>query len=451
MHEAGTIENRAKTQLGQEAVALLQRLIRFNTVNPPGNEAAAIQYLHGLLVEAGWECQILARAPERPNLVAWLRGAEPGPSFGLISHVDTVPADPAEWSRDPWGGEIADGHVWGRGALDMKDQVSAETAACLALAREGWRPARGDLMLLVTADEETGAHYGARWLCNEHPDAVRCDMLVNEGAGEMARYDGRRLFTLAVGEKGVFRFRLHARGRAGHSSIPGVGENALLKLAPALARLTQQPPREGTGDTDLFLERLLGPDHGGPERGLERIRQTDPLFAALLAEPMLGVTLAPTMASASSAPNVIPSDAEILVDCRVPPEMGEREVRERIEAVIGTGDWEVEFLDHIVGNRSDYESPLSAAIETWVKGVDPEAEVLPMVMPGFSDSHWFRKAFGSTVFGFCPQSTMPLTQARALVHSADERVPIADVELMADCFYNLPKLILGSSGLDSER
>lgn len=438
-----TDSNEPHSRLGAEAVALLQRLIQFNTVNPPGNEGPALEHLRTLLSAAGWDCQILAKVPERPNLVAWLRGTEPGPTLGLISHVDTVPADPAEWSRDPWAGEIADGHVWGRGALDMKDQVASETAACLALAHEGWRPARGGLMLVVAADEETGAHYGAQWLCKEQPDAVRCDMIVNEGAGEMARFDGRRLFTLAVGEKGVFRFRLHARGVAGHGSIPGVGDNALLKLAPALSKLHNQPPREGTPDTDLFLDRLLGPAHGGPEKGLEAIRVIDPKFAALLAEPMLGVTLAPTMASAAAAPNMIPSNAELIVDCRVPPEMEEREVRQRIEGVMGTGDWEIEFIDPVVGNRSDYEGPLSTAIETWVEKVDPEAGVLPMVMPGFSDSHWFRKAFGSTVFGFCPQSTMPLEQARQLVHGADERVPIADVELMADCFYTLPKLILG--------
>lgn len=443
---AVTLQNRANSPLGEEAVGLLQRLIQFNTVNPPGNEAPAIEYLHGLLAEAGWECDILAKEPDRPNLVAWLRGPAPGPTLGLISHVDTVPADPTEWSRDPWGGEIVDGHVWGRGALDMKDQVSSETAACLALAREGWRPARGGLMLVIAADEETGAHKGARWLCEEHPDAVRCDMIVNEGAGEMVHFGGRRYFTLAVGEKGVFRFRLHARGKAGHGSIPGVGDNALLKLAPALSRLKTQPPREGTADTDRFLERLLGPGHGGAQSGLEKIAAVDPRFAALVAEPMLGVTLAPTMASAATASNVIPSDATITVDCRVPPEMREPEVRERIESVIGTGDWEIEFDEDVlvVGNRSDYESPLSQAIETWVSQADPGAEVLPMVMPGFSDSHWFRKAFGSTVFGFCPQNTMPLEQARSLVHSADERIPIADVELMTDCFYNLPKLILGT-------
>ncbi len=181
--EERTIAREAAHPVGAEAVALLQRLIRFDTVNPPGNEAEAQDHLKGLLEGAGWECELLERVPGRPNLVARLRGAEEGPSLALICHVDTVPADPAEWTRDPWGGDLAEGYVWGRGALDMKDQVASETAACVALARDGWRPARGDLLLVVSADEETGAHNGAKWLCEEHP---------GEGALRDGRQRGRR-------------------------------------------------------------------------------------------------------------------------------------------------------------------------------------------------------------------------------------------------------------------
>ena len=421
----------------------MRQLISFNTVNPPGNEGEAQRFLAAMLEEAGWECELLAALPERPNLVARLRGAEPGPNLALISHVDTVPADPAEWTRDPWGGDLADGYVWGRGALDMKDQVSSEASACLALAREGWRPRRGDLLLVVSADEETGAHHGAKWLCEECPDAVRCEMVVNEGAGEAIDFDGRRLFTLAVGEKGVFRFRVSAAGIAGHGSIPGVGDNALLKLGPALERLRSQPPPEATPDTALFLERLLGEEPRDLRGALERIRAEDALLATLLAEPMLGVTVTPTMASTSGRQNVIPSHAELLVDCRVPPEMGEREVRERIDTVLGEGDWSVEFIETVVGNRSDFSGPLAEAISDWVAETEPGAEVLPLVMPGFSDSHWFREAFGATVFGFCPQSAMTLAEIKPLVHGADERVAVADVELMARFFQWLPRRLLG--------
>ena len=426
---------------------LLQRLIRFNTVNPPGNEGEALAYLEGLLEEAGWECELLSGVPGRPNLVARLRGAGPGPNLALISHIDTVPADPAEWQRDPWSGDLVDGYVWGRGALDMKDQVAAETAACLALAESGWRPAGGDLLLVVAADEETGAHHGAKWLCETVPDKVRCDWVVNEGAGELVSMGDHRFFTLSVGEKGTFRFTIRASGVAGHGSIPGVGDNALLKLAPVLPRLRQQPPRESTPDTDRFLERLLGRVPGDLDAALAEIEEADPLLAKLLADPMLGVTLAPTMAAASDRENVIPSRAELVVDCRTPPGMTGDEALERIESIVGDGDWVIEFNDPVVGNRSDYEGPLADAIEEWVELTEPGTEVLPLVMPGFSDSHWFRKAFGATVFGFCPQTAMSLAETKPLVHGADERVAVADVELMENLFTWLPPRLLGTAAV----
>jgi acetylornithine deacetylase/succinyl-diaminopimelate desuccinylase-like protein len=431
--------------VGAEAVELLQRLIRFDTVNPPGNEAEAQEHLRSLLEPAGFECELLSAVSGRPNLVARLRGASPGPTLALISHVDTVGADPAEWTRDPWGGELAEGYVWGRGALDMKDQVASESAACVALGRSGWRPEQGDLLLVVAADEETGAELGAKWLCEEHPEKVRCDMVINEGAGVAIDFEGRRLFTVALGEKGVFRFRLRTRGVAGHASIPGVGENALLKLAPLLERLRDQPARETTPDTRRFLAGLLGEEEPDLDAALKRIRAEDQQLATLLAEPMLGVTVTPTMASGSGKPNVVPSSAELVVDCRVPPEMGTDEVLERIRSVLGDDDYEIEFIEDIVGNRSEFSGPLADAVAEWVCLAEPGAEVLPLVMPGFSDSYWFRRAFGATVFGFCPQSAMSLTEERPLVHGPDERVAVADVELMAGFFHWLPQRILGGA------
>lgn len=431
-----------------KAPDLLQQLIRFNTVNPPGNEGPALKFLKGPLEAAGWQCKLLSKVDDRPNLVARLRGAKPGPNLALISHVDTVPADPGEWSRDPWSGDLVDGYIWGRGALDMKDQVAAETAACINLAETGWRPARGDLILVVAADEETGAHFGARWLCEECPDEVRCDWVLNEGAGELIDFDGRKLFTLSVGEKGTFRFTVVAEGEAGHGSIPRVGVNALLKLGPALANAHRQPPHESTPDTDLFLERLLGHPVEDTDEALREIETIDPLVAKLLADPMLGVTLAPTMARASNRENVIPSRAELVIDCRTPPGMTGEQALERINSILGEGDWKIIFNDPVVGNRSDYGGPLAEAIEEWVELIEPGARVLPQVMPGFSDSHWFRKAFGATVFGFAPQR-MSLAETKPLVHGADERIKVEDVELMENLYRWLPPRLLGTASDES--
>ncbi len=159
---------------------------------------------------------------------------------------------------------------------------------------------------------------------------------------------------------------------------------------------------------------------------------------------MLGVTLAPTMAKASSRENVIPSRAELVIDCRTPPGMTGEEALERINGVLGEGDWRIEFNDPVVGNRSDYGGPLAEAIEEWVGMVEPGAEVLPQVMPGFSDSHWFRKAFGATVFGFAPQR-MSLAETKPLVHGADERITVEDVELMENLYTWIAPRMLGTA------
>ena len=148
----------------------------------------------------------------RPNLVARLAGGSDGPALCLLGHVDTVLADPVDWQVDPWSGELRDGCVWGRGAVDMKSQVAAEVAAAIALAEEGWRPEAGELKLVLTADEEAGAEFGAKWLCEQHPDKVRADLVVNEGAGEVFEYEGRRIYGVCVAEKGVFRFTLSTHG-----------------------------------------------------------------------------------------------------------------------------------------------------------------------------------------------------------------------------------------------
>src|SRR5688572_23792091 len=244
--------------LGSEAVQLLSELLRFNTVNPPGNERPAQEHVARILKDAGFEVELLEREPDRTNVIARLPGEADGPTLAYISHMDTVPANPAEWSFSPWSGDVVDGFVQGRGGQDMKDQVATEVAAAAHLARSGWRPARGELKVIVAADEELGAHLGAKWLCEEHPEKVRADFVVNEGGGALFHVDGRRFYPVSLGEKGVFRFTLRARGRAGHGSVPSLGDNALLRLAPAISRLVEQPPLQPTSAGIEFLRATVG-------------------------------------------------------------------------------------------------------------------------------------------------------------------------------------------------
>ncbi len=265
--------------LAQEATSLLQQLIRHNTVNPPGNERAAQELLSAQLEEAGFECELIGVESARPNLIARLAGRSDGPRLCLLGHVDTVLADAEEWTVDPWSGELRDGYLWGRGALDMKGQVACEVAAACELGRSGWRPESGELMVIVTCDEEAGATIGAKWLCEQVPDKVRCDMIVNEGAGEVLDFGDRRFYTVVVGEKGVFRFKLTTEGRAGHASMPHIGDNALLRMVDVLARLDgRQPPFDDYPAGKAPLEALVG-DAGGLEDALDRVRAVDPRVA----------------------------------------------------------------------------------------------------------------------------------------------------------------------------
>jgi acetylornithine deacetylase/succinyl-diaminopimelate desuccinylase-like protein len=438
------------SRLGADAVELLQRLIRINTVNPPGNEGPAQELLAETLSEAGFECELLAAQPDRPNLVARLRGERPGPTLCLLGHADTVRADPSEWTFDPWSGTVVDGEVRGRGAQDMKDQVAAEVAAAAALARDGWRP-HGELLVVITADEEVGAVLGAQWLCREHPEKLRCDYVLNEGGGASFELGGKRFYTICVGEKGPCRFLLRAHGVAGHASVPALGDNALLKLAPALERLREQPPLEPTPEGLAFVAVLTGEDvdpeiPGALEAALARLREAAPEIAGYLAEPMLRVTMVPTQARASEKENVTPSRAEILVDCRVPPRMGKEAALARARALLGDAmeGLEVVFTETVVGNSSPPDSPLVQEIETWLAEADPGAALVPIVMPGFSDSHWFREAFDSAlVYGFCPQRKLSLLEAAPLVHGPDERAAIADVDLAARFYRDIAQAVLG--------
>jgi acetylornithine deacetylase/succinyl-diaminopimelate desuccinylase-like protein len=433
-------------EAGAEAQTLLGDLVRFNTVNPPGNERAAQEYLAKHLTEAGFECELLGATSERPNLLARLRGSEDGPTLCYLGHVDTVLADAGEWSHDPWSGDVADGFLWGRGALDMKSQVAAEIAAAASLARSGWRPARGELLIAAVVDEETGGELGAQWITQTHPEKVRCDLLLNEGGGAVFEYEGKRRYGVCCAEKGVFRFTVSTDGVAGHASMPGMGENALLKMGPVLERLAaRQPTYELTAEPQAFLAGI-GEDPADPAGAVARLREIDARLAIMF-EPMLGVTFTPTRIKASEKINVIPSRAELKVDCRVPPGLGEAEVRKGIAEVLGEetpAGFTIEFTEQMAGNRSPIDSPLMDTISAWISEHDPGAEVVPVILPGFTDSRHFRAAFPECVaYGFFPQRHQSLLEASPLIHAADERIDVRDLAFATEFFTDLALRVLG--------
>ena len=432
---------RRTDSLRDEVTQLLQELIRIDTVNPPGNETAAAELLRHYLAESGVESELYAKVPERANLVARLPGRGGGPSLVLLSHTDTVVADRSEWQVDPWSGELREGEVWGRGALDMKGEVAASAVVIASLAREGFEPA-GDVIFVAAADEEVGDGYGLPWLCEEHPEVVRADYALNEGAGERVELAGRALYLCSTAEKKSSPFRLRVHGRAGHASMPGIADNALTKAAPLIERLASyRPELRLDEETDALVQALAGQKLEAAE-ALDWARQLDP-FAAETLEPLLSLTLSPTMISASERRNVIPSTCEVVVDCRLLPGQTQGEVEPLLRDVLGDGDYDFEWIEGHGGTRSPLRTPLWEALAGFVAEVDPEAALAPICVAGFTDSHWVRESFGTVAYGFFPTRTMDARVASRLIHSADERAHVDDLELGVECFRHVARAVCG--------
>jgi acetylornithine deacetylase/succinyl-diaminopimelate desuccinylase-like protein len=430
----------ATTTLRGEVAELLQELIRLDTVNPPGNESAAAELLREYLESNGVQCELYARVPERANLVARIPGSG-GPRLALLSHTDTVLADPAEWEVDPWSGELRDGEIWGRGALDMKGEVAASAVALASLAREGFEPS-GDLIFVAAADEEVNVDFGLSWLCREHPEVVRAEYALNEGGGERIDLGGRAFYLVSTAEKMSAPFILRTRGRSGHASLPHIGDNALLKAAPLIEKLGAfEPDPQHTPETEALFRAVFGevPD---PREGYRRLRELDPLIADVTLA-LFGPTYAPTMASASLRRNVIPAVCEVTVDSRLPPGQTPDDSAALVRQVLGDGEYELEWIEASGGTRSPLKSPLFDVIESWVAQTEPEAAVAPVCLAGFTDSHFMREAFGAVAYGFFPARAMPLEVAALLVHSANERIPVDDLELGVEFYRYAAKGLLG--------
>jgi len=407
----------ATISVRDEATELLQGLLRANTVNPPGNETIAAELLRAYLEGAGVQCELYARVPERANVVARLPGRG-GPSLALISHTDTVRADAEEWTLDPWSGELRDGEIWGRGALDMKSHVAAAAVAVATLAREGFVPA-GDVIFVASADEEVGEDYGLSWLCANHPDAIRADYCVNEGGGDRLVIRGRPAYLCGTAEKMSSPFLLRVHGRSGHASMPGIADNALVRAARLIERLADYTPTPRIlPEAEAFL-RLVGTS--------DPADLDAPLRAVV--EPMLSHSISPTIIEASKQRNVIPALCDLVCDCRLLPGETQEEAEAEIRAVLGEDDYDFIWLEGVGGTASPLDTPLWHAIESFVAALEPGAALAPFVNAGFTDSHFMRTAFGTVCYGFFPMRAMDSEVAAALIHSADERIPVDDLEL----------------------
>ena len=421
--------------LQDEATALLQRLLRVDTSNPPGGETAAALVLRDYLESHGVECELVARDPERANLVARLPGTGDGPSLALLGHLDVVPADASGWTRPPFSGHLDDeGFLWGRGAADMKNEVATRAVVMTALAREGFRP-RGDLLLVAAADEEDGTNdVGTSWLVRERPD-LRVDYVLNEGAAErLDLADGRRVVTITVGEKAAAAVRVTALGTPAASVRPTVGEGAVVRLARLVERLDRfRPPITLVPETRRLIELLAGPlpDDAEPDQlgaVLAEVAALHPAMADLVL-PLLVTTIVPTRLKGSDALNVIPARASVDCDCRPPPGVTDTDLLATIADALGDDiPYELQLFDETVGGTaSPVASPFIDVVADILADVDPDAVLVPTLLNGFTDSHYFRAAFGSQAYGFWPVRHTPYDVVADGVHGNDERIHVDDL------------------------
>ena len=411
-----------------EVVSLLQELLRLDTSNPPGNETPAAETVRAYLEQEGISCELYAREAHRSNVVARLPGRDAAaPRLLLLCHLDTVGVTAEEWSVGPWSGELIDDHVWGRGALDMKGQAAAAAATLATLARSGFEPS-GDLILAACADEEVGAGFGLSWLCDEHPESVRSSYCVNEGAGDRIQVGGRVVYLCSLAEKVTAPLVIRIEGRGGHASMPGLADNPLVHAAAVLQALAGvATPPTIQPETRRFLEVLL--DEPEPTlASVKTLRARSPGAATLL-EPMLSATVVPTQLVGSEARNVIPSSCEIICDCRLLPGQSPEEVERAIHDAVGDVGVQLRWDSVTGGTRSVVHTPLWDACAAFVAAEEPGALLAPVLQPGFTDSHYLRERFGTIAYGFFPMRTMDARVAASLIHSADERVHVEDLDL----------------------
>jgi len=430
-----------------DVVEVAQELIRLDTSNLPGAETPAARFVGDLLDDAGIDWSLVARDPERANIVARIPGSGTGPSLAFVGHLDVVPADARDWEHPPFAARIDDdGYLHGRGAVDMKNEVAARIVAMTNLARSGFRPA-GDLLLVLVADEEDGrAQVGMNWLVDAMPE-IRTDYAVNEGGGmRLPLTDGLHANAVGIGEKGTLPLRVTALGESGHASTPSIGDNAIPLLATLLTRIGAGLPevREIPEAIRPFFTALLGEEPDGDPA--EILRRVGALHPSLLhvAPALAGTTMAPTMLAAGLRMNILPARASVDLDCRVAPGVTSDDVIAEVRRRLGDDiAYDLEPLDAFIpGNSSTPDGPLMDATREWITQHDPGSIVVPTISTGFTDSVYLRRVLGVQALAYCPAMVTPAEVVAAGFHNRDERIHVDDLTLGVEYHEHIARAVL---------
>lgn len=425
-------ETTTDRELAEHATKLCQTLLRIDTTNPPGAERAAAEVVADELRQAGFEPRYLESAPERANVVARLKGTGEKPPLLLTAHLDVVEAEASAWKHPPFSGLIADGCLWGRGAIDMKNMAAMCVAIMTRLAREKVALKR-DLIFAAVADEEAGCDHGSKFLVETHPDLVRAEYAIGESGGYTVHLGKAVFYPIQVAEKGICWVRARVRGEPGHGSMPR-DDSAVIKLADAIARLGQTPlPVHITPYIRDFVEGLAS-RQPGPLRPLLRrllhpaiaphiLRRLPDRTLARSFGALLSNTASPTILRAGSKVNVIPGYAEAEIDGRTLPGQTEADFLRELSAVLGP-EVALEVVRSAPPTTTDpVDSPLFDQIRASILAVEPDATVVPYMIPGFTDAKYFT-LLGAKWYGFSPVKMPKDIRFADLFHGHNERVPV---------------------------
>jgi acetylornithine deacetylase/succinyl-diaminopimelate desuccinylase-like protein len=437
-----------------EVTDLLQRLIRNGCVNDgtrdSGQEVRNAELLADHLRVPGVELTTFESHPGRASLLARVQGADPSaPTLMLMGHTDVVPFAAEGWQRDPLGGELVDGVVWGRGAIDMLNLTASMAVATRRLAASGRRP-RGSLLFLAVADEEAGGALGAGWLIEHALDAVRCDFVITENGGVLQHTPAGERIGITVGEKGICWLRLRVLGTPGHGSRPFNADNALVKAAEVVTRLAKHRPTAHITDAwrrwvaGMGFEPSLAAALVDPSlvwEGIERL----PRDLAATAHALTHLTVSPNVISGGSKTNVIPGRVDLEVDVRKVPGQHDADVLEMLDTAIGSlrGDVEVEIIQRDEPSESPIDTPLWDAINRAATAVYPQAMCVPSLTTGGTDARFFR-TLGVPAYGMALYSrAMSLEQYSSMFHGNDERVDQESLALTVELYGAVARDLLG--------
>jgi acetylornithine deacetylase/succinyl-diaminopimelate desuccinylase-like protein len=440
--------------VGEETITHLRRLLRLDTRNPPGNEIRVAEYLRLLLETEGISGEIVGPNSDRGTFIARLRGDGSEPPLLLMSHTDVVAVEPEKWTHDPFSGDVADGFIYGRGALDMKHMVTMEAMAMLLLKRSGL-PLKRDVIFMAAADEECGGFQGAGWVVANRPDLIQSEYALNEGGGSGFEINDRRYYPVQTAEKGTVRFRIRAYGKPGHGSVPH-DENPILKLSAILAKFTPELlPVHFTDTLRGYIAGIASTQPPGIAQSLHAVLAGETTADAaidrlpldeslkLRMHAMLRNTVTPTILTAGSQINVIPSEAEASIDGRNLPGWTPDMFLQELRPAIGD-EAEITLLEPSTPLEADIQSPLFNTIKAVLKEHDPQATAVPFLLTGGTDAKHVTQ-LGTKVYGFAPGLYAGAGEGRR-VHSHDERISIRSLQWGVRVLYEVVARFASGTG-----